>query len=124
MHNFISHLYYIDELKCFFKCNVLLTYFWLFVNASRYAYLWLNVVDFHDVHVQEIYVGAHLIDDFAGIYFRYALSVEGAQEEDASRGCISTMFIDILNGHIDMIISLEIAWAMLCEYFTDICSNQ
>lgn len=30
------------------------------------------------------------------------------------------MFIDILNTHVDMIISFEIAWAMPCEYITDI----
>jgi len=41
------------------------------------------------VHVQEIYVGAHLVDDFAGIYFKYTLSAEGVRRKKMLLSAIS-----------------------------------
>jgi len=59
------------------------------------------------------------------ILLEFTLSTLYRPKVCAGRRCFSQlylndMFIDILNMHIDMIISFEIAWAMLCEYITDI----
>jgi len=64
------------------------------IDASQFAHLLLNVANFHDVarkcvHIQEIYVGAHLVDDFAGIYFKYTLSAEGVRRKKMLLAAVS-----------------------------------